>query len=178
MQYHVKPSNTGQYHAIPCNTMQYYSIQSNTMKLKPIPCIIINCWRSVPLPCGQYMAIFIYQIMLMELVLVLAGVIFLSYTILQGFRSIEIIKKYGRDENAKFHKVFMSWVLFMRCVAHGAQCREGWKGSGWAGSSSSLSGAQPIHSHTLHTLYSPFFALQHSHSSINHPHLKPPTLPI
>ena len=23
-----------------------------------MPCIIINCWRSVPLPCGQYMAIF------------------------------------------------------------------------------------------------------------------------
>ena len=46
--------------------------------------------------------------MLMELVLVLAGVIFLSYTILQGFRSIEIIKKYGRDENTKFHKVLMS----------------------------------------------------------------------
>ena len=64
MQYHVKPSNTGQYHAIPCNTMQYYSIQSNTMKLKPIPCIIINCWRSVPLPCGQYMAIFTSQIVM------------------------------------------------------------------------------------------------------------------
>ena len=58
MQYHVKPSNTVQYHAIQCNTMQYYSIQSNTMKLHAIPCIIINCWRSVPLPCGQYMAIF------------------------------------------------------------------------------------------------------------------------
>ena len=51
---------------------------------------------------------FIYQIMLMELVLVLAGVIFLSYTILHGFKRIEIIKKYGRDENTKFHKVFLS----------------------------------------------------------------------
>ena len=61
MQYHVKPSNTGQYHAIPCNTMQYYSIQSNTMKLKPIPCIIINCWRSVPLPCGQYNGHFLHH---------------------------------------------------------------------------------------------------------------------
>ena len=39
-----------QYHAIPCNTMQYPAI----------PCIIINCWRSVPLPCGQYIAIFIF----------------------------------------------------------------------------------------------------------------------
>ena len=37
-----------QYHAIPCNTMQYHAI----------PCIINNCWRSVPLPCGQYKAIF------------------------------------------------------------------------------------------------------------------------
>lgn len=52
---------------------------------------------------------FIYQIMLMELVLVLAGVIFLSYTILQGCKRIEItIKKYERDENTNFHKVFMS----------------------------------------------------------------------
>ena len=38
--------------------MQYHSLQSNTMKLHAIPCIIINCWSSVPLPCGQYMAIF------------------------------------------------------------------------------------------------------------------------
>ena len=37
-----------EYPVIPCNTMQYHAI----------PCIIINCWRSVPLPCGQYMAIF------------------------------------------------------------------------------------------------------------------------
>ena len=73
MQYHVKPSNTVQYHAIQCNTMQYYSIQSNTMKLKPIPCIIINCWRSVPLPCGQYKAIFY---------LVLFGSDFLKYVFL------------------------------------------------------------------------------------------------
>jgi hypothetical protein len=33
-----------QYHAIPCNTMQYHAIPWN----------INNCWRSVPLPCGQY----------------------------------------------------------------------------------------------------------------------------
>ena len=33
-----------QYHAIQCNTMQYHAI----------PCIINNCWRSVPLPCGHY----------------------------------------------------------------------------------------------------------------------------
>ena len=33
-----------QYNAIPCNTMQYHAI----------PCIINNCWRSVPLPYGQY----------------------------------------------------------------------------------------------------------------------------
>ena len=47
-----------QFHAIPCNTMQYYAIQCNTMQYHAIPCIINNCWRSVPLPCGQYMAIF------------------------------------------------------------------------------------------------------------------------
>ena len=52
---------------------------------------------------------FIYQIMLMELVLVLAGVIFLIYTILQGCKRFEIIIKiYGRNENTKFHKVAMS----------------------------------------------------------------------
>ena len=28
------------------------------MQYNAIPCIINNCWRSVPLPCGQYMAIF------------------------------------------------------------------------------------------------------------------------
>ena len=38
-----------QYHAIPCNTMQYQAI----------PCMLNNCWRSVPLPCWQYMAIFL-----------------------------------------------------------------------------------------------------------------------
>ena len=53
-QYHAIPSNTMQYHAIPCNTMQYYAIQCNTMQYHAIPCIINNCWRSVPLPCGQY----------------------------------------------------------------------------------------------------------------------------
>ena len=37
-----------QNHAISCNTMQYHAI----------PCMLNNCWRSVPLPCGQYMAIF------------------------------------------------------------------------------------------------------------------------
>ena len=37
-----------QYHAIPCNTMQNHAIS----------CMLSNCWRSVPLPCGQYMAIF------------------------------------------------------------------------------------------------------------------------
>ena len=43
-----------QYHAIPCNTMQYNAIPCNTMQYHAIPCIINNCWRSVPLPCGQY----------------------------------------------------------------------------------------------------------------------------
>ena len=28
------------------------------MQYHEIPCIINNCWRSVPLPCGQYKAIF------------------------------------------------------------------------------------------------------------------------
>ena len=41
-----------------CSTMQYHTIPYNTMQFHAIPCIIYNCWRSVPLPCGQYMAIF------------------------------------------------------------------------------------------------------------------------
>ena len=48
MHYHAIPCNTKQYHEMPCNTMQYHAI----------PCITNNCWRSVPLPCGQYNAIF------------------------------------------------------------------------------------------------------------------------
>ena len=54
MQYYAKPCTTIQYHAIPCNTMQYSAIPCNTMQYHAIPCIINNCWRSVPLPCGQY----------------------------------------------------------------------------------------------------------------------------
>ena len=48
MQHHVIPCNTMQYHSIPCNTMQYNAIPCNTMQY------INNCWRSVPLLCGQY----------------------------------------------------------------------------------------------------------------------------
>ena len=48
MQFHAIPCNTIHHHAIPCNTMQYHAI----------PWMLNNCWRSVPLPCGQYMAIF------------------------------------------------------------------------------------------------------------------------
>ena len=60
MQYHAIPCNTMHYHAIPCNTMQYHAILCNTMQYHAIPCISNNCWRSVPLPCGQYKAIFIF----------------------------------------------------------------------------------------------------------------------
>ena len=58
MQCHAIPCNTLQYPAIPCNTMQYHAIPCNTMQYHAIPCMLNNCWRSVPLPCGQYMAIF------------------------------------------------------------------------------------------------------------------------
>ena len=64
MQYHAIPCNTMQYnamtcytmqyHVIPCNTMQYHAIPCNTMQYHAIPWNINNCWRSVPLPCGQY----------------------------------------------------------------------------------------------------------------------------
>ena len=54
MQYHDIPCNTMHYHAMPCNTMQYHAILCNTMQYHAIPCIINNCWRGVPLPCGQY----------------------------------------------------------------------------------------------------------------------------
>ena len=56
MHYHAISFNTMQYHAIPCYTMQYHVIPYNTMQYLAIPCIIYKCWRSVPLPCGQYMA--------------------------------------------------------------------------------------------------------------------------
>ena len=61
MQYHAIPCNTMQYHAIPSNTMQFHAILCNSMQYPAIPCIINNCWRSVPLPWGQYMAIFYYH---------------------------------------------------------------------------------------------------------------------
>ena len=53
MWYHAIPCKTMQYHAIPCNTMQYHAILYNIMQYHAIPCIINNCWRSVPLPCWQ-----------------------------------------------------------------------------------------------------------------------------
>ena len=34
--------------------MQDNAIACNTMQYPAIPCIINNCWRSGPLPCGQY----------------------------------------------------------------------------------------------------------------------------
>ena len=41
------------------NGLEIWSRHSvNTMQYHAIPCIINNCWRSVPLPCGRYMAIF------------------------------------------------------------------------------------------------------------------------
>ena len=38
--------------------MQYYAIACNNMQYHAITYIIKYCWRSVPLPCGQYKAIF------------------------------------------------------------------------------------------------------------------------
>ena len=61
MHYHAIPCNTMQYHTIPCNTMQYHAILCNTMQYHAIPCIITNCWRSLPLPCGQYNGHFLSQ---------------------------------------------------------------------------------------------------------------------
>ena len=61
MQCHAIPCSTMQYHAIPCNTMQYHEIPCNTMQYHAIPCLINNYWRSVPLPCGQYIAIFVLE---------------------------------------------------------------------------------------------------------------------
>ena len=66
MQYYAKPCTTIQYHAIPCNTMQYSAIPCNTMQYHAIPRIINNCWRSVPLPCGQYKAILLSLILCNE----------------------------------------------------------------------------------------------------------------
>ena len=65
MQYHAISCNTMQYHAIPCNTMQYHAIPCNTMQYHAIPWNINNCWRSVPLPCGQYNGHFFFNSMLL-----------------------------------------------------------------------------------------------------------------
>ena len=59
MQCHAIPCNTMQFHAIHYNTIQHHALPCNTMQYHAIPCMLNNCWRSVPLPCGQYMAIFI-----------------------------------------------------------------------------------------------------------------------
>ena len=61
MQYHAIPCTTMQYHAIPCITMQYHASQCNTMQFHAISCNTMRhykCCRSVPVPCGQYKAIF------------------------------------------------------------------------------------------------------------------------
>ena len=58
MHYHAISCNTMQYHAIQCNTLHYHIIPCYTMQYHAIPCPINNCWRSIPLPCGQYKAIF------------------------------------------------------------------------------------------------------------------------
>ena len=64
MQYQTIPCNTMLYHAIPCNSMQYYAILCNTMQYHAIACMLNTCWRSVPLPCGQYKAILISSLSL------------------------------------------------------------------------------------------------------------------
>ena len=54
MQYRAILCNTVPNYAIQCRTMQYHAIPWNTMKYHAIPCIMNNCCRSVPLPCGQF----------------------------------------------------------------------------------------------------------------------------
>ena len=61
MQYPAKPCHTMQYLAILCNTMQCHTIQCNSMQYHALPCIINKCWRSVPLPCGQYNGHFLHS---------------------------------------------------------------------------------------------------------------------
>ena len=80
MQYRAIPCNTSQYSKIPCNTMQCHTITCNTMQYNAIPCIINNCWRSVPLPCGQYKFIFVDEVYLVakEKVFIYLGKLYLS----------------------------------------------------------------------------------------------------
>ena len=59
---HFYAWNIMKYHAIPCNTMQYPAIPCNNMQYHAIPWTINNCWRSVPLPCGQYHGHFFQKI--------------------------------------------------------------------------------------------------------------------
>ena len=74
MQYNAILWNTMQCHATLWHTLAYSGILLHTLAYSGIPwhtlacsgilwhnqCIINNCWRSVPLPCGQYMAIFYF----------------------------------------------------------------------------------------------------------------------
>ena len=96
VQCHAVPCNTMQYHAKPCNEMQYHAIPCYTMQYHAIPCIFNTCWRSVPLPCGQYKAIFA----------------FIMYAIL----SYIVIRCWIMDSRAKvFRAHIVSWgVLELR----------------------------------------------------------------
>ena len=72
MQYYEIPCNAMQHSGILWHTLAYSCILWHTLAYSGIlwhtlacscilwhnQCIINNCWRSVPLPCGHYMAIF------------------------------------------------------------------------------------------------------------------------
>ena len=63
--------HTFAYSGILWNTLAYSHILWHTLACSGIlwhnQCIINNCWRSVPLPCGQYMAIFAMRTALVSL---------------------------------------------------------------------------------------------------------------
>ena len=67
----VKPSPILAYSGILWHTLAYSGILWHTLAYSGIlwhnQCIINNCWRSVPLPCGQYMAIFFFIFLVWEL---------------------------------------------------------------------------------------------------------------
>ena len=108
-----------QYLAIPCNIMQYHAILCDTMQYHAIPCYIYNCWRSVPLPCGQYNGHFFYEI-------TTESGLSCHPTILPSWCD-DIEKSLGQKSKLKLSLFFEPWSLYVcQVVKKSVQKDDGW----------------------------------------------------
>ena len=97
-------------------------------------CRIVYCWRSVPLPCGQYMAIFTECIV--DNRVYFAQVVLVCYPCFSKFArdilspchwmsEVKIFLRCGfsTDLNSDLiqHKIFSKWPFFRRVVLKGVQ---------------------------------------------------------